>query len=250
MCDTMLDWFLALNPFLAILIITIIYSLFIVAIYSLFVDLEEMRKLKKSMKDIQKDLRAATRSNDPKKLTKLRNKSIEISLKYNQKSMKPMLYTTIPALFLIGYLVAHYAYAPLMPNHVFNISIFYNKAYDGNMSNIGIVLPKSIELVNKTVHDHTLILSFLPKKEGNYDLKFKINNRTYDVGVIITHLYKVDKSKHETNDEIVKEIKVNYSPLYIFGNLSIFGWKPGWFSTYFFLSIFFNYLFRKMFNIP
>jgi len=65
-----------------------------------------MKTLKEDLKAVQAEMKAA--KNEPEKLLSLQKVSMEKNLKYMAQSLKPMLITFIPIIFIFGWLRNYY----------------------------------------------------------------------------------------------------------------------------------------------
>ncbi len=246
----MIDWFLSLNPILAIFILALVYTLIVVAIYSLFADVEELREIKKEMDELRKKLVNTKNENE---LKKLQTKTLELSLLYNQKSMKTFIFTTLPAIFIFGFLTGHYTYEPLKVDQPFNITI--QLATPRNITITQLMTSPDFKLLSTKKVGDKIIYTILPKKEGYFEFKFKIEdkdqrmNKTYSIPFIVTKLYKTTPDVKKVNDGIVEEIRIEYKPLRLVP-FKVFGYSPGRLTFYILFSLILNTIFRKLFNLP
>ena len=108
---------LKLQPIWAVLIISLVVSLIIVIIYRLLTNQKEMKALKDEIKSHQKQMREL--KNEPQKVLEIQKKAMQVNMKYMGKSMKPTIITFIPIILIFGWMQAHLAYAPLIPDQPF-----------------------------------------------------------------------------------------------------------------------------------
>lgn len=91
------------NPLLTVLAIAAIIAFFIVILQKLLIDYDKMEEIQNEMKELQKDLRAAQQSGDPKALAKVQKKQMEFMPKQKDlmtMQFKPTLITMIPILIV------------------------------------------------------------------------------------------------------------------------------------------------------
>jgi len=100
------DWLFApilkLGDVWAIVIISLLLTLFINLIYKLVTDQELMKSLKTELKSMQKEMK--TLKDNPEKFMAHQKKTMEKNLEYMKHSMKPTFFTFIPLIIIFGWL--------------------------------------------------------------------------------------------------------------------------------------------------
>jgi uncharacterized membrane protein (DUF106 family) len=268
------NFLLNLHPALAILLITFVYSSIFILLYSLFTDQKELRVIKKDLSDLQKQIKSS--KSNPKAMMQLQSRMLEKNMQYTKKSMKSLLVTAIPVLFIFSYLRGHFDYEPISPGSGFNLTATFNNEFpkitgDGaclNFDNDVFEILNAKENKNQVTYqiktknnldelDEYYILTINGNCLFKEDLE-TISNKKYldnfNISVFVTNAHKYAnplveyKIGDNKNQKVVLSLEMN--KLKIFGDdFSIFGFKPGWLSFFTFLSFIFNLLFRKIFHI-
>jgi uncharacterized membrane protein (DUF106 family) len=83
-----------------------ILSMIITLVYRFGTDQPVMRELKKELKKHQHHMRAHRK--DPAKVSEISKKSMEVNMQYMKHTMKPMMITMLPFLFIFTWLRGHF----------------------------------------------------------------------------------------------------------------------------------------------
>ncbi|MEM1988359.1 MAG: EMC3/TMCO1 family protein [Candidatus Woesearchaeota archaeon] len=239
----MFDFLLSWHPLIVIFLLSLIYALFTAFVYALFLDVDALREIKKEMDELRKKM---SKTKDPKKQEEIASKTLELSLRYNQKTMKSLLFTTIPAIIIFSVILNHYTYEPLKPNLPFNVTLFLKGNYNVTVHEM---ITENVDLLNVYKNDKIITYELRPRKEGYYNFQFTINNKTYFKDFLVTNLYRVTNNEKKINDEYIDKVVIEYKPLNIV-NFTIFGFRPGRLTFYILFSIILSIITRKLFNIP
>jgi len=244
-------------------IISFIISIGLIIVTKYLTDQKLMKELKDSIKKYQDE--AKLNKSNPKKMMEIQRKTMELNLQYMKHSFKPTLYSFIPIIILFGWMSANIAYLPIKEGSNFNVSIIFEKNFNGDVT---IDVPENIELLakktQKTVNGK-ISWELSSRKEGDYELNFDINDEILTKKVLITKYLKyapIDKreknfidyiygSKEGYLDRRSKAIQVILSNKSVkpLGDISIFGWKPGWLGIYIIFSLIFTMILRKMLKV-
>lgn len=110
--------FVVNNPLLAIILISATMSLFSTLLMKHFTDQEHLKTLKKRQKELNKEIREATKKKETHQLEDLNKELVEISLTMMKSSfsVKMMLITFIPVILLFSWLRG--IYNPATPDAV------------------------------------------------------------------------------------------------------------------------------------
>ena len=248
--DPVFSPLLLLPTWLAILIISLGISGLIVLFYKKLTDQDLMKRLKTEIKELQAEMKQL--KDNPKKMMSVQKKAMETNMKYMMHSMKPTLFTFIPIIIIFGWLNAHFAYFPIHDNQDFSVTLDFDEGYSGE---VNLILPDGITLLNG---DSTLqeikenkVIWFMKGDPGEYSLRYVYDEKEYTNDVLIVsqdskeyiHPQKILKK------EPIKIITVSNKKMTPFGELSIFGYHPGWLMTYIFFSIIFSMGLRKLLKI-
>ncbi len=237
--DPIFEPLLNLSPFWTIFVIAFFVTLLSSLIYKFTTDQDLMKRLKQEQKDIQKKMRDS--KDHPEKMKEHQKEAFQKSMEYMKHSMKPMLFTTLPVLILIGWLGAHLAYFPLQPNEPFAVTVALREP-------VNISLSTDLEIVS-TAGENLTQQWILKGPSGNYILEFSSGEHTVEHTVLITEEQQYVSPLALFPSGIISNILVENREMKPLGNLSFFGWQPGWLGIYILLSLVFNVGIRKLLNI-
>jgi uncharacterized membrane protein (DUF106 family) len=242
-----------LNPLLVytgyfwtLFILSFVIALIITVIYKYTTNQSLMKDLKNELKEFQKE--AKSLRDKPEEAMKVQKRMMETNSKYMMHSLKPMLFTFLPIIIFFGWMSAHLAYSPIMPNEEFSITMNFN---DGANGNVVLNLPDGISSINDI--NQTILANqatwVLKGEEGEYLLNYDFNGITYSNEILITSEKTYKPPLNKIKGDVVKDIKVNIEAVKPFNNLSLFGWKPGWLGAYIILSMIFSTVIRKLMKV-
>ena len=235
--DPVFGILLKLPPFWGILIITLIVTIITILIYKKTTDQEVLKSVKEEMKEIRKDMEAF--KHDAGKLAELQKRSLEKSMVQMKQSMRPMLFTMIPILIIFAWFSTHLAYYPILPDQNFSVDLTFK---EGIIGNADIIVPESIEVIGEKqqgIKDGKARF-MLKGKEGDYNLEFLFNNKTYTKDVLITKDRKYKEPQKLVNEDL-KMISIGNEPIKVLG--------MSWFWSYLVMAVLFNTLLRKLFKV-
>ena len=95
------------NPRIAIIILSLIVTIFITTVTYFMTDRERMKEIKAKQKDLRLEIKKF--KHDPAKMMELNKQMMEDMPEQLKHSFKPMLVTIIPLLILLGWLRATFA---------------------------------------------------------------------------------------------------------------------------------------------
>jgi len=235
---------LTLGPFWALLIISFFVSLLITVIYKLVTDQVEMKRLKDEMKEYQKQMKEAPKDNATSMID-LQKKAMGANMQYMKHSFKPTLVTFIPIILIFGWLGAHLAYEPIMPEDEFTLTVTFAEGQEGNAK---LVLPKGLELVGNATQRVESEASFRLKavEEGDYFVDVEYDDKPYSKEVIVSKELRY-ASQLQAFDGPVKSIAIGYEKLVILP-IGYRDWL-GWLGLYIIFSLVFSVALRKVFKL-
>ena len=239
---------LQLKPFYAILLISFVLTLVTVIAYKYLTNQTKMRALKKEMKDMQNDIKKY--KNDPKKAMEVQKKAMEKNFEYMKHSMRPTLITFLPLIIIFGWLNSNMAYYPLYPNATFNVTATFQDASIGKATLEPVPELKFLSTAEFDVSETNPVVWQVKGDSGKYNLNVNLNNKTLKtVNIIIANERKYEQPKVLVKNSLLKQVVISNKAIHPFGNVSIFGWKPGWLGTYIIFSLVFSTLLRKIMNV-
>jgi uncharacterized membrane protein (DUF106 family) len=237
---------LSLHPFWAILIISLVLSLLMTFVYKWVTNQHLMKTLKEDMKKFQKDMK--DNKHDTQKVMEIQKKAMETNMQYMKHSLKPTLITFIPIIIIFGWLNAHLAYEPIMPNQNFTVTASFQTGVEGIAK---LSVPDGLKILGNATQDileGTATWS-LKGKEGEYLLEIEKGSEQKQKDLIITSKREYSKIDELYKDSAFTSIKINNELVHPLGSISLFGWKPGWIGTYIILSLIFSMSLRKLLKL-
>ena len=244
--DFLLGWSLNLTPFWTVFLISFLISLIIVVIYKLTTDQKLMKDLKEEIKSFQKQMKELKAH--PEEMMKIQKKAMQTNMKYMSHSMRPTLITFIPIILIFGWLQAHMAVMPITPGQEFSVEVLFEKGVSGN---IIATTPEGIEITgekSKSIDDGKAVFTF-KGDAGEYkapSLEFDVNGQTYAKEVIISNEKEYAQPLKQIKDDTVKSISTIHGKLIV---MNLFGWKLGWFGSYFVFVLIFSMALRKLLKV-
>jgi len=224
-----------------------------------------MRSLKEEIKNSQKKMKEY--KNDPEKMMEMQKKAMETNMKYMGHSMKPTLVSFIPIILIFSWMYAHLAYEPIMPGQEFNVTAAFSEGVSGNAT---IKVPEGFSVVNgetQEIKENTIKSLFGSTKEGkaewvlnspgainnpegdNYILEFEAEGDVEGKDILVTYEQKYEEPTKMFRDSKFKTINLIHRPVKPLGEISIFGWKPGWLGVYIISSLIFSMSMRKILKL-
>jgi len=237
---------LKLGMFWAILIISVLMAIIITFVYKWMTDQTLMKTLKGDMKQFQKEMKEL--KHDPKRVMAIQKKSMETNMKYMMHSMKPTLVTFLPLILIFGWMNSHLAYEPILPDTEFTTSTIFDERTKGEIT---LVVPEQITLISDPTQEITNSMASwdLEAEAGEYILEYEYDDQTFKKEVLITNKQEYKSPVKKIKDSNLKAIQINNKVIKPLGNISIFGWRPGWLGTYIILSIIFSIGLRKLLKL-
>jgi len=251
MLDPILNPALALNPLISILLMSFFIVLVMTLIYKWMTNQVMMKQMKDDIKKYQKEMKE--HKSDPSKVMEIQKKAMEVNMKYMSHSMKPTLVSFIPIILIFGWMQANLAYGPLIPGQEFSVEANFAEGITGNTS---IKIPDGFNVDNlvKEIIDGKaewkLTAPALKNEKGDsYTLEFEKDNEVVGKNIFVTYRQKYEEPIKSFKDGKFKIITVKNKPLKPMGNMSIFGWMPGWLGIYIITSIIFSLGLRKILKL-
>jgi uncharacterized membrane protein (DUF106 family) len=261
--DPVLGWLLYIHPALAIFLISLILSIMTTLVIKYLTNQKLMKQIRDEQKDLQKEMKE--HRNNPKKLTKINERFMEINMTYMSHSMKPTLYTFIPILLVFGWLNSHLGYYPLMPDTNFNLTAVFDKKADGM---VAIKLPEQISLANGETLEKEVLSEVSWKltgaTEGEYIIYLDYKNREYPKEVVISKkreyapiekdfrknfLFFSTSDENGLNKILISNPKViPFEDVPVIRDIPWIG-KWSWFGVYIAFSLVFSMVLRKVFDV-
>lgn len=234
---------LSIPLFWAIIIVSLVLSLFMTFVYKWMTDQHLMKTLKEDIKKFQQQMKEF--KHDSGKVMEIQKKAMESNMKYMMHSMKPTLITFIPIILVFGWMQGHFGYEPIMPNQEFTSTLFFK---EGTTGSVTIIAPEQITVLTNTTQNITNNVASwkLKGEEGEYLLEYEYNDQKFTKDLLITNKQLYKEPIKNIKDSQITAIKIDNSKQIV---LDLFGWKLGWVGTYIIFSIIFSLIIRKLLKV-
>jgi uncharacterized membrane protein (DUF106 family) len=233
------------SPFLAILLLAFVISLLITLVYKFFTNQGEMKRLKDEQKGFQARMKEL-RSN-PEEMMKVQKDAMKVNMEYMKHSFKPTLITMLPIILIFGWMAAHLAFEPIFPGEPYSISAEFA---DGVTGQAELLVDGGTELSSAAKQDiNSRVTWDLKSSAGNHILTVKGPTDQQAKKVLITKDFQYEEGVSLYQHSDIESITINYNKLKPLGQLSIFGWQPGWLGVYIILSLVFSIALRKLMKL-
>jgi uncharacterized membrane protein (DUF106 family) len=241
----------AMGYFPTLLLLVFCITMIITLIYKYTTNQSLMKDLKKELKEFQKEIKQL--KSNPEQAMKVQKKMMQTNSKYMMHSFRPMLFTFLPIIILFGWMSAHLAYYPIMPDQEFSVTMNFDSNVEGFVK---LTIPDGLESLNgleRFIQANNVVWT-LKGKPGEYLLTYEYNKKTYSNEIIVSnnkeYAQPVVKIKKDGIDSIVVSNK-KVQPL---KNMILIGQIPwignfGWLGTYILFSLFFSISIRKILKV-
>ena len=213
------------SPMFAILLLSFLISLIILVVYKFFTNQAEMKRLKETQTEYQKKMKELR--NNPEELMKVQKEAMKQNMDYMKHSFKATLITFLPVILIFGWMNAHFAYDPILPNSLYEITTTFGA---GAGENAELVVDKNnTEIINdaqqKIVDDKATWR--LRSLEGEHIFTVRVGKEAQSKTVLVT----TDKNYAEQitfyENSGIKQITIDYKKL-----LPAKGWPLPWLNTW------------------
>jgi uncharacterized membrane protein (DUF106 family) len=244
--DFMLSPLLNMPPFWAIAIIAFILSVLITVIYKFTTNQKELKVLKEETKTLQTEIKQA--QGDVQKMTDLNQKLLANTGKQLKHTFRSYIFTFLPVILIFGWMQGHIAYYPIMPDQTFTTTAVFKDTAEGNIT----LSAPDLQLLSQPSQESTGTVTWkLKGSAGSYNLEYSYGKEIFQRKVIISTEWKYTNQAPTSGIQRgsdITSINVNLDPVRPFG-FSLFGWQPGWFATYFILTMLFTFPIRKVLKV-
>ncbi len=251
-----LDFLLNIHPVLLVILVGILFSGIMVLVTKYTTDQDLLKRLREEMKELQTEMKML--KDNPGKAGEVNKRMMEANMKMMMQSWKPMIFSMIPAILILGWFNSNIAYEPLVIGEEFSVELEF---YDGITGTIAPTTPEGILLINGeayTIKDNKVRLVYKGEKAGDYLLQYALQNdagevqKSWETSVIVTASEEERKyygPKYKINDKTIKTITVSNKKFTPLGELSLWGWQPGWLALYIIISLICSIGLRKWLNV-
>lgn len=238
---------LKLNVFWGLIIITFIVSLIITLAYKYFTNQVEMKRMKEQQKEHQQKMKALR--DKPEEMMKVQKEAMKLNLEYMKHSFKPTLITMLPILLIFGWMSGHLSFEPIYPGEAYSLTATF---VEGITDKAELIPDEGTEILSEKlqpVEGKAELTWRLKSTAGEHSLKVKLGEEEQTKKVHISKELDGAEQFVQFQHTNIKQIRVNYNKLRPLGELSLFGWQPGWLGLYIIFSLIFSMGLRKAFNL-
>ena len=241
----LLNW----NPALGVAIIAAIITVIITLAYKYLTDQDKMKHLKGRQKEFQKEMKS--HRDNPEKMMSVQKEAMKVNMEYMKHSLKPTLFTMLPILLIFGWMSGALAYDPITVGESYTIIADFA---DGVSGQAQLVLDLESEFSSseavQTISEGSVTWRVKSKTIGEHILAVETGGASERVTVLVTDgsLEYADAEVKFTDSDVVS-IEVGYDKLTPLGDLSIFGWNPGWLAWYIVISLILSLGLRKVMGL-
>ncbi len=246
--DPLLNWLLIFNPFISILIISVILGLITTFVYKYASNQKKIKELKDQTKHLQKKIKEVAKTN-PEKMMELNSKMMKLNGPLMKETMKPTLWTIIPSLLILTWMATNLAFMPILPGQTFDVTAEFNEGIIGNVSMFAI--PEGLEFVNGTTQeiiDEKAIWVLRSTEENTYTLTINYRDLDFNQDVAVTNTRKYINPEQIVKKEGLKKIIVSNEKIKPFKGAPIVG-GLNWLWSYIILTMIFTTLLRKLLKV-
>jgi uncharacterized membrane protein (DUF106 family) len=246
--DPVLSWSLALHPFVAILILSVLVTIISNLIYKYTTDQSEMKRLKTQIEEYRKKIKESR--DNPKKMMKLNNEAMQFNMQYMTKSLKPMLFTFIPIILVISWMAANFTYAPIDANEPITIRTTILDGFSGSLVLTGETLTTQEVTAQIVQGEDAQTAAFaVQAPEGTHEFTILYDGNAYNGNTGTLVIGEAPKVQSFAGKGPIESINIEYPKIRPLGSFSLFGWFPGWLAVYIILSIALSISSRKLMKI-
>jgi len=262
--DPIFNPLLKLSSFWVIFILSVIINLIITLIQKYATNQNRLKEIKEETKSIKKKI---SETSDPQEKMRLNKETMKLVPEQMKHSMRSMMFTIIPIIFIFGWMNANIAFDPITPGSEFDVILTFDKDVTGE---VDLIAPIGIEILGKSTQEIMKVErdGFFSNKlineakwslkgnEGDYiddnSLQFKYNKEVHFKDVIITteqrysNVRKAKKTLFSTDyiqdNSKLNQIEIKNEPMIVFFGLT-------WFWSYIIISIVLSIVMRKIIKV-
>jgi len=247
--DPALNWLLNFHPFIAILIISIIFGVITTLVYKYASNQKKIKELKDKQKSLQKKIKQIPKT-EPEKIMKLNSEMMKISGPLMKETFKPTLWTLVPSLLILTWMAANLAFAPINPGTAFNVTAEFNEGVTGNISMV--IEPEGIDYLNGEYQEIDIngnaVWTLKAVEKGTYNLLFKIRDTEINKELLITDEWDYIEPELFVKQQGLKSITVEHQTIKPFKGAPTIG-GLNWLWSYIILTMIFTTVLRKLLKI-
>ena len=255
------DFILSFPPVATIFLISLAISLAVTVIYKFTTNQKLMKRLQSEMKSLRDEIKNIK---DPSKAASLNKRLMEKTMQQIMHSMRSTLLTVVPIFLIFAWMNASLAYSQAVPGEEFTASIEFEHEASGEAN----ISSETLQILTSPSQqaDGTSVRWNLTGDEGTHAITFAYGNEVYERKVIITEDWRYEDpvlEKRKTllglinigdanpikEESVIRKVSVDLEPTYPFGDLTLFGWRPGWLAAYFIFTLALTFPIRKLLRV-
>lgn len=246
--NPVLEPLLNINPFLGILVISLVISVIVTVAYKYLTNQTEMKRLKEEQKNYQKRMKEL--KEHPEEMVKIQKEAMKKNMEYMKHSFKPTLFTMLPLLLIFSWMTGHLMFEPIYPGETYSITATFQEGIIGTAE---LLVDAETEIINENIQEINEAVGTvtwnLKSLAGEHLLTVKKGQTEQTKKVLITTELKYEPQVSAFQHSDLQEIRINYNKLKPMGEFSLFGWQPGWLGLYIIFSIIFSMGLRKIMQL-
>jgi uncharacterized membrane protein (DUF106 family) len=240
--DFLLGWTLQYPAIAVVLGLSLVLTLISMIALKYTTDQDLMKRLKEEQKALSQEMK--TLQNHPEKMAEVQTRAMETNMEYMSQSFKPLIFTMLPLVLIMGWFSAHLAFVAIAPAQEFSATLAFNAGTNGT---VNVDAPYGVDLTSDGTKAISDSVKFTFKgTEGKHTITFTTPEQEYPVDVVVTNGKEYVNPITLPKTGPVRSITIDLQKLII---LNLFGWKIGWFGSYFIFSIIFSMVLRKLLNV-
>lgn len=244
-----LSWFLSLDYFTIFLIMSIIVALITTIIYKYATDQKKLKGIKEDLKKLREKMKK--HKDNPDKVMSINKEMMSLNFEMMKQSFRSMLFTFIPLILILSWMAGNLAFEPLRPGEDFSVTAFLSDSYPGDAGDVSLnVMPEgSAESLLVDAVDGSVHWIVTPLREGSMTLLFEGETFRHTKEIIVTEEKKYESPTQDYRESHLTRVVVDHDSVRPFGDVSLFGWRPGWLGAYILLTLVFSLLLRKILKV-
>ena len=234
------------SPLLLIILVSLVISVIITVAYKFLTDQNEMKRLKEQQKEFQKRMKELRQH--PEEMMKIQKEAMKSNMDYMKHSLKATLITMLPIILIFSWMSGHLSFEQIYPGETYSVTATFAKGVTGDAT---LVPDSGTELSSEAMQEiaGSEVTWRMKSKEGEHLLTVKTGETEQQKKVLITKELAYEGQTALFKGSDIEKITINYNKLKPLGDLSLFGWLPGWLAIYFISSIVFSLGLRKLLKV-
>ena len=181
-------------------------------------------------------------------LMKVQKEAMKANMEYMKQSLKPTLVTMLPIILIFTWMAGHLSFEPIYPGEAYSVTAAFKEGVGGKTELLVGAGTTLVSEAKQDIKDGSVTWN-LKSTLGEHVLAVKVGETQQQKKVLITKELKYAEAVSLYQHSDLEKIAVNYNKLKPMGQLSLFGWQPGWLGIYFIFSIVFSLGLRKLLKI-